>query len=301
MSTSGPTEFPATSLIICSRNRAELLADTVGSILQGARVPAELIIIDQSDNPHPSLSSYASEGLCEIRYHWTHAIGVSRGRNTGLRMARHDIIAITDDDMLATTDWFDTLIGSLVESGPLSVVIGQVLMAEDRAPGSFAPSTTRELVPVVYKGRVGRDVLYSGNMALYRSALDRVGRFDERLGPGTSFPAAEDNDLGFRLLEAGYRIIFTPGALLYHRAWRSEHDYFRLRWSYGVGQGAYYAKHLSLRDRYMLGRLFSDVRRRFVQALRHLIQERRRAAGDALFALGVLIGALRWSTVRPRS
>ena len=99
---------------------------------------------------------------------------------------------------------------------------------------TFAPSTKVDTAPAVYHGRLHEDVLYTGNMAMDRSAARAVGVFDERLGPGTSFPSAEDNDFGFRLLEAGYRIVYVPEALLYHRAWRSERDYVRLRWSYGA-------------------------------------------------------------------
>lgn len=39
-------------------------------------------------------------------------------------------------------------------------------------------------------------------------------------------------------------------------------------WSYGYGQGAYYAKHLRLRDRYTLRRFLYDVGHRIVRGLR---------------------------------
>src|SRR6266508_5812863 len=93
--------LPATSLIICSRNRPQLLAETVESVLIGDEVPAEIVIIDQSDERHPRLAMLRTDRNCELRYLWTHSAGISRGRNTGIRMAQHDILAITDDDMTA--------------------------------------------------------------------------------------------------------------------------------------------------------------------------------------------------------
>ena len=48
--------LPSTSLIIASRDRPELLADTVASVLKGDEVPAEIVIVDQSRVPHPTLS-----------------------------------------------------------------------------------------------------------------------------------------------------------------------------------------------------------------------------------------------------
>jgi GT2 family glycosyltransferase len=74
---------------------------------------------------------------------------------------------------------------------------------------------------------VGKDVLWGNNIAIQRSAIVKVGAFDERFGAGSNFPSSEDNDLGFRLLEAGYRIIYMPKATLYHRAWRINKSMFR--------------------------------------------------------------------------
>src|SRR5205823_6583384 len=104
----------------------------------------------------------------------------------------------------------------------------------------------------------------------------RVGDFDDDLGPGARFPASEDSDLGFRLLEAGYHIHYIPEAVLYHRAWRSNSDYLPLRWSYGVGRGAFYAKHLRLDDRYIMRRMIRDVRIHALGFAFHLRRDRRR-------------------------
>jgi GT2 family glycosyltransferase len=148
--------------------------------------------------------------------------------------------------------------------------------------------------PVVFAGRPGREVL-SANMALCRSSFDEIGLFDERLGAGSKFPGAEDNDLCFRLFEAGYRVLRLPNAAVYHRAWRGRWDYVPLYWGYGRGQGAYFAKHLSLRDRYMLRRLRADVTRHLGRIPRRVRAGMYRdAGGDLAFALGMLTGAAQW-------
>ena len=289
-----PASLPASSLIIPSRNRPELLLATVKSILQGDEVPSELIIIDQSDAPHPTLATLTTDRACEIRYLWTESVGTSRARNAGVATAEHDILAFTDDDMMATPTWFGSLIRAQLGAGQRGVVTGRVLPAEPIVPGGFVPSTKADLNPVVYVGRIGEDVLYSNNAAMLRSAIKEVGNFDERLGPGTPFSAAEDNDLGFRLLESGYRIIYVPEAVLYHRAWRNERDYLPLRWSYGYGQGAYYAKHLSLTDRYMLWRMVRHAKNHALGFAWQVRRQRRLAYANAIYLLGFLSGAVRW-------
>lgn len=293
--------LPAVSLIICSRNRPEMLADTVTSILEGDNVPAEIVIIDQSDAPDPTLPVQEMSRNSKIRYVWTQSVGSSRGRNEGVAAAHSDILAFTDDDMRVASAWFSELIGALVANGSRSVVTGQVLPEVEGRPGGFVPSIKIDQVPTMYKGRIGRDVLYTGNFALYRSALKVVGGFDERLGPGTAFPSAEDNELAFRLLEAGYRIHYVPQAVLYHRAWRSERDYLSLRWNYGRGQGAFYAKYFSVRDRYMLRRMIGSINDHVMQAVWQARRDRRRAFGNIVYVAGLLSGAIQWILTQRRT
>lgn len=286
--------LPNTSLIICSRNRPQLLAETIQSVLDGTKLPTEIVVIDQSDQQHPGLATLQSECDCTVRYLWSQSVGAASARNAGITAARYDLLAFIDDDMIVAQNWYGALIRALEQAGPCSVVTGQVLPATDQQAGGFVPSTKEDQTPAVYEGRIGEDVLYTGNMALYRSAITTIGLFDQRLGPGTAFPAAEDNDFGFRLLEAGYRILYVPQAVLYHLAWRSDRDYLPLRWGYGVGRGGFYAKHLRWRDRHMLQRMIYDIMTHLLLFLRRVRGDRRRAYGDAVLTFGILFGAIRW-------
>jgi glycosyltransferase involved in cell wall biosynthesis len=290
-----------TSAIIPSRNRPDLLGATVRSILQGEEIPTEIVIIDQSDCAHPTLQTFTPDRACKVRYFWTDSRGVSQARNEGISAARYDILVFADDDVLADPAWFRIIVRSLIQAGRQSVVTGRVLPIGTDVPGSFVPSTIDDEVPAVYSGRVGKDVLYSNNMAMYRFAIDEVGMFDTRLGTGALFPSATDNDWGYLALEAGFHIAYIPAAILYHRAWRNEQAYLPLRWRYGVGRGAFYAKYMSLRDRYMLGRLLRDFNAHGLLFLHHVPRQYRRAAGDAVFMLGLLWGAVRWLLTQKRS
>ena len=75
----------------------------------------------------------------------------------------------------------------------------------------------------------------------------------------------------------GFFIRYEPRAVIHHRAWRGPEEYIPLRWRYGVGQGAYYAKHMRVRDRYMLGRLARLLRRHLWLAAKRLGREPRAA------------------------
>ena len=296
-----PDGLPKGSLIIPTRNRPNLIAGAVAAALKGDEVPAEIVVIDQSDDPHPTLRSTITDRGCEVRYLWKRAAGVSRARNDGIAAARHDILAFTDDDVLVTSGWYGTIVRALLEHGPRSAVTGRVLAISDETSGGYAPSTKSDERRRVYRGRIREDVLFPPSLAMFRSAFDEVGGFDTCLGAGTPFSNAEDNDLGFRLLEAGFRIVYEPDAVVYHRAWRNKADRVRLVWNYGHGQGAYYAKHLSLRDRFMLGRLCRDVATHAQFAARRIWRQPRRAGADALYMLAELSGATQWLLMQPKT
>lgn len=285
----------ASSLIIPTRNRPELLKATVSSVLEGRRVPSEIIVIDQSDPSVPAEATLSARNLgCEIRHVRSSSTGLSRARNEGIRLARHDLLVFLDDDMIVDARWCEALTGALFEAGRRTVVTGSVHAGQSEN-GGFVPATVTASGAASYEGRLATDVLAGGNMAAWRSAFDEVGLFDERLGAGSRWGSAEDNDFGFRLLEGGYQICYVPEALVYHRAWRPARDYYRLRWSYGVGKGAFYLKHASIRDRHMLRRGSTDIGRRLIGLPRRLITGRRRAVGDLVYITGLLWGAMGWA------
>ncbi len=287
--------LPPTSLIICSRNRPKLLFESVASVLRGQSTPSEILIMDQSDAAHPTLSTLESVRGCDVRYVRTNAQGESPAKNEAIGLARYPILVFTDDDVLVTPTWFQTLVAALLNVGPRSLVMGQVPPLNAGNEKGFAPTMKLGDTPEVYVGRVGADVLCPINMAMHRSVFEELGGFDERLGAGAPFPGAEDNDFGFRALEAGYRIVYEPRAVVYHRAWRRERDYLRVHWTYARGQGAFYAKHLSLRDWYILRRFGWDITRRikrFPQRVRW--RDRQKALGDIVYVTGLLSGTLQW-------
>ncbi len=149
-----PMSLPQTSLIICSRNRPALLAESVNSILAGAAVPTELLIIDQSDDPHPALRTLSSARRCEVRYLWTQSVGLSRANNFGIAAAHFDLLVFTHDDVVVTPTWFEAIVRAAEVGGPRGVVTGQVYPGAAAGPDGFAPTTKVDEVAASYMGRL---------------------------------------------------------------------------------------------------------------------------------------------------
>jgi GT2 family glycosyltransferase len=288
--------LPKASLLICSRNRSSLLFETIQSILAADEIPAEIVIIDQSDILNNDLINFTSFLACEIRYFWTREKGVSRGRNKAVEVARYPLLVFTDDDMLVAPSWYGVSVRALIKYGNRFAITGKVLSSDENSYG-HTPSVRDDDEALNYQGRINEDILSTGNMAIYRSAFEDVGSFDPHLGPGTFYPAAEDNDFAYRLLKAGYQIRYEPQAVVYHRDWRSEKEFLWLYWNYGRGQGAFYAKYFSLKDTHTLKRMVRDIVRFPYRILRRQSHIHR----DALFIAGLLYGAARWLIMSPRS
>ena len=284
------------SVVIPTRNRQRFVRELVDSLLAGSKVPDEIVVVDQSDETAAALAAMTTEKRCSIVYRHSRLRGSSAARNEGIRTARGDVVAFLDDDIIVTPSWLATVTETLAEEDPRTVVTGRVHSGEPETEGGFAPSLKIDVRRARYEGRAAANVLWTNNMAMPRSAVEEVGFFDERLGPGTRrFPGGgEDNDFCFRLLEAGHRIVYEPRALVLHRAWRPKRDYVGLRWRYGRGQGGFYGKHLSLRDRYILNELIGQVVRLGADAARDAFARPRVALGSAAYAAGIVTAAAEW-------
>jgi GT2 family glycosyltransferase len=283
---------PTVAVVIPTRERHGLLRACLENVLAGEVLPTEVVIVDQSDRPLDprELPSYD----VQVRYIWSPERGPSRGRNSGIRATRCAVIAFVDDDILVEPGWLLGLTRSLIDGGHSRVVTGSVFAGDAERPDAFAPSIKEERERVLLRGRPANDHLSTGNMAIWRDAFRTVGLFDPRLGPGSRYPSSEDNDLCYRLLEAGYEIEYVPEIRGIHRAWRGSEAVIPLAWDYGRGQGAYWAKHFSFEDHYMLGRAVRDLTRHMWRAVVTARRKPRAATADCMYVAGLLAGASLW-------
>lgn len=285
---------PTISVVISTRDRPDFVTTALDAVLACDPPPTEVVVVDQSAVPHPVLATRLPARGPSVRYVWPAGQGLSRSRNVGIAAASGELVALLDDDVLVPSDWLGCGVAALREEGPRAIVTGRVEAGPPEVPGAFAPSTKSTTIREVYEGRIWTDVL-SSNVVLPKAAWSQIGGFDERLGVGARFPSSEDNDFGYRLLEAGYRIVYRPDMVVEHRSWRRAGAFVSLRWSYGRGQGAYFAKHLSRNDGYMARRLDHNLRRHLRRGVRRAGQGHLHdALGDLAYSYGVSVGALEW-------
>lgn len=284
---------PLLSILVPTRNRAPLAAECVGTVLaQRDAPPFELILADQSDGTHTRDAVLAAAaGDPRFRHVVVDGRGRSRALNAALPHARGAWIVMTDDDCLPSSSWLRDLGRAAEAAPPRSIVVGRVVPGP-AAPGRGDPPAILDLpAPRTIAGRVDRDWIYP-NVAVPRALFDEIGAFDERLGVGTPIPGGEDNDLGYRLLRAGWTIVYRPEPLVAHAAWRSVAERAALKRDYGIGQGGFYAKHVARGDLFVLGRAVRDLLRATRASAGALLRGRASdARGHLAYAGGLFTGA----------
>jgi len=161
-------------------------------------------------------------------------------------------VAFTDDDAIVDREWLAALVRNFDDPRVLCVT-GLTMPVEleteaqelFEAYSPFGRGFERRVFDAVRSsplavGRVGA----GANMALRRSALDLVGEFDEALDGGTPTRSGGDHEMFSRILAAGFRIVYDPAALSWHRHRRSMEELRETLRGYGTGVYAMWTRAL---------------------------------------------------------
>ena len=246
---------PRISVLIATADRRQMVSDCLAAIGRTGFTDAEVLILDQSRSPVTPLPDPGFPSGLILRHIRCPRRGKSAALNIGVEEARGSVLAFTDDDCRVGADWLEVIDRGVRRSGGAEVLTGRVLAGQREGDAIVAPSLRDESEEYLFRTPGFRDVLFGNNMALPTELLRRAGPFDESLGPGAKFPAAEDNELGHRLLRSGVPIRYLPELVVVHRSWRREKEQVELFQGYGVGQGAFYGKHARQGDLLMWARL----------------------------------------------
>jgi glycosyltransferase involved in cell wall biosynthesis len=217
-----PDARPRFSLVIATRGRPSVLAETLASAARCDPGPAEVIVVDGDD----AGSGEPAARAAGARYERS-APGLTTQRNAGLELADGDVVVFVDDDTKLHPGLFAALAGAYRDPEVLGVT-GPVVDRDLRRFGNMRsrwrrvlPGGGREgsLTRYGYPRRVQdetreRDVQYMlGGLLTVRRDIALQVRFDEHL---EGYALLEDEDFSYRLSRLG-RIRFVPSASVVHR------------------------------------------------------------------------------------
>ncbi|MEX1143139.1 MAG: glycosyltransferase family A protein [Thermoleophilaceae bacterium] len=240
---------PTLTVAVCTRGRPERLRATLDALDRGAPgVP--VIVVDQGDGPDPALARRASSADGRLRVVHDPGRGLSRARNIALRAADSDWIAFVDDDCVVAPDFGAALTAELRVHPDVEWIAGDVRAgyvegpgADDLPPVTTFPVDRRTIVRGgrTLPGAIGFGVLF----CVRRATAERLGGWDERLGPGVAdFPAADDMDFNHRLLRTGATALLSPSVRAVHDQWRSPGEVVDLHRGYSRAWAGFACKHL---------------------------------------------------------
>ena len=248
----------AISVAVCTRNRARRLAGTLAAFERiRTRAAWELIVVDNasSDDTGRVIQAFVARRRLPMRPLFNAKPGLSAARNLALRQASGAIICFTDDDCYPTPDWIDSWL-RVFRDGNIDYAGGRVELFDptdapitiqlDLQPHTFPPYT------YIPPGQ-----LHGANMAFRRELVSRVGYFDESLGAGSRFYAAEDTDYFQRASDAGFVGAYRPEPMVAHHHGRKLVEMRLLQRGYQISSGALRAKRL-LHHRTMVRRHIAD-------------------------------------------
>lgn len=228
------TSSGALSVVVPTRDRAHFLDRCLRSLRQALRPCDELVVADSASSDPRVREVAEAHGAVYVRCDLP---GASRARNAGWRVATSPYIAFIDDDVRVLPGWAQAITDCFATHPDAAFVSGKVDTPMGEDPTRGAPFLLHA-EPCWIDGEYQEDPGHSANLTVRRELLEQLGGFDELLGAGGRFRAAEDKDLFDRMFAAGVRGRYEPRAEVLHIDWRDRRETVRLNWTYGLGTGA---------------------------------------------------------------
>jgi glycosyltransferase involved in cell wall biosynthesis len=219
------------SIVIISKDEASL-DGTLTAVTSQARTlgaPTEILVVDASEGRLDYIRDRHADSIRWLSFAPIPGVRISipHQRNAGVRAALGEVIVFTDAGCTIDPGWLEGLVRP-IRSGQEHVTAGVTLgIAPGR--GLYDPPATGGRVRYLTE-------CPTINLAFTRAAFDAVGGFDE------SFAYGSDIDFSWRLIDAGYRILSVPDAVVRHD-WGDFDRQLRRSYRYGKARARLYRKH----------------------------------------------------------
>ena len=227
-------EYPKVSVVICAYN-AEPTMEACLDSLRALRYPAyEVVVVDDGSTDRT--------GAIADRYEGFHVIhqenkGLSAARNVGMAASTGEIVAYTDSDCVVDPDWLHYLVATFLSSGLPAVGGPNLPPPEDSFVASCVAASPGGPLDVLLDDEEAEHIP-GCNMAFRREALEEIGGFDPIYRA-----AGDDVDVCWRLQNRGYRIGFSPAAMVWHFRRNTVKAYIRQQRGYGKAEALLYFSH----------------------------------------------------------
>ena len=212
MAVHNKTARPLVSVIVPFHNAQRTLRKTLLSLINQdfPKDDYEIILVDDgsTDSSVEEIKKIAANSPVPIRIIQQKHRGCYSARNLGAKNACGEVLAFIDADEVANRDWLKNLVRPFLMDEDLAVVCGKVVTDPD-----VALLTPLKIAPVNEVGLTTNGMKYATcNVAYRKRVFNLLGGFDEKFDP----LLRGDSDLGLRVEENKFKIIYEPSAVVYH-------------------------------------------------------------------------------------
>jgi len=224
------TEEPFVSIIIPTHNSEKTIEKCLESIfnINYPREKFEVILIDDSSDSTPIIAQRFPVVLYTLK------AKPGKKRNFGVKNAKGTIIAFIDDDCFVTKDWLYEIVRSFRSPDIGSVGGPNLTPPDDKLLG--------KCLGIVLSSNIGSGGLRYAriyneerfvdhnptcNCAVVKKYFQEVGGFREDIWP------SEDVEFDIRLRKAGYKLLYNPRAIVWHKRKDTFKDIFKMIFRYG--------------------------------------------------------------------
>ncbi|MBP5592319.1 glycosyltransferase family 2 protein [bacterium] len=240
------------SIVVCTHNRAALLADCVDSLLNQTvdKNRFEIIIVDNnSTDDTEAVAKELAKNNNNIAYIQEKTVGYSAPRNCGWKHASGNIVAYIDDDEIAAPDWLESIEKAFIEEEP-DIVGGIYLIKYDVTPPDWFIESMGGTNKNRQKGILNQRkdcYLAGGNIAFKKKILEKSNGFSDDFNMKNGFlMMGEDTDICQRAKNAGFKLFYDPNIKIYHRMNQN---------NYNIEIRKQKAEKVGMTARFVLGRL----------------------------------------------
>lgn len=226
-----PTHLPPVSVVVTVRNAQGPLSDCLDAFANLTYPTYEVVVVEDgsTDGTVEAAANHPFGDDDRLRVlsvgSATEPIGIGASRNRGVDAARYDIVAFTDVDCRPQADWLSDLVPCLIDH---DLVGGRVRPAGDATASMYeGHNSSLDMGPYASRIDPGGDTPYlaTANLVGRRAVFETVP-FPER-------DIAEDVELCWRALDAGFDVVYTPSGVVEHSYRTGVREFVARRSAYG--------------------------------------------------------------------
>jgi GT2 family glycosyltransferase len=201
------------TVLIVTWNRKEDVLKTLQSVYQQDYQNIEVLVVDNGSTDG-TIDSIKNQFPLTQLVSLSSNLGASGGRNKGIQAARGEIIFLLDSDADLDNSTLSKVVAQFLIEPEIGIIACKIVNAYTRRLSTDLEAGW----PYTVKSLANQDKCFlsyrfsEGGAAIRKQVFDKVGLFLDLFYFGR-----EGEELSLRAWDAGYKVLFYPTAIVYHR------------------------------------------------------------------------------------